>query len=111
MWFDAASCQIHLAARRAPRAARRNSLVHDRATWDRAFGRQASSRVLYVDGDSVVPEAASEMPTALRVALNVESAETRRSHRRLLLDPRIVESIGEFVRGDVRPVTRMARAG
>jgi pimeloyl-ACP methyl ester carboxylesterase len=74
------------------------SVVHDRKTWDAAYGKKVSSRVLYTDGDSVVTRAASDMPEAFRGALNVETMQTRKGHRQLLLDMAVVQRVSTFLR-------------
>lgn len=77
-------------------AGQRGSLVHDRATWDAAYGK-ASSRVLYTDGDAVVTQSAGRLPQAFRDVMRVESVPTRKGHRQLLLDPVVVQKVATFL--------------
>jgi pimeloyl-ACP methyl ester carboxylesterase len=71
-------------------------VVHDRETWNAAFGKQASSRILYGDGDAVVPVEASALPGGLAV-LDPEVLHTKKGHRQLLLDPAVVARVASFL--------------
>ena len=77
-------------------------VVHDRDTWNAAFGKQASSRILYRDGDAVVPIDASALPGGL-ASLRAEVLHTKKGHRQLLLDPAVVTRVADFL-GTAAPV-------
>jgi pimeloyl-ACP methyl ester carboxylesterase len=72
------------------------NVVHDRQTWNAAYGEKASSRVLYGDGDAVVPVEASALPGGL-AALPAEVVGTARGHRELLLDPAVVQRLAQYL--------------
>jgi pimeloyl-ACP methyl ester carboxylesterase len=87
-----------------------DGVVHDRKTWDAAFGKQASSRVLYGDGDAVVPLEASALPPGL-ATLDAQVLHTNKSHRQLLLDPAVVAQLAHFLGGEAPVAARVpARA-
>jgi hypothetical protein len=74
-----------------------DGFVHDRETWDAAYGRKASSRVLYTDGDAVVTQAAGRLPEPFREAMHVYAVSTHKGHRQLLLDAKVVQRVADFL--------------